>query len=251
MKVLVGSTGLIGKTLSDKTTFELTFNSSNIDTFADVVPNGCDLYLSCLPATMWMVNKDVVADVDNLLKIIKNISGKKYKNIYVFSTIEVYCDSPSGVDESYLPGFNKVIYGSNRYMFELLVKQTLEYESIKIFRLPALFGNHLKKNIFYDLLNSNQVEKINTSSVYQWYNLDNLWQDVLKCATINEELFNLFSEPVATKDLVSDVFDLELENDLGPKFQDFRTKHSVDGYWSSKEDILNQMKAYLDANRHK
>ena len=249
MKVLVGYSGLIGKNLSDSADFDFKFNSSNIDSYEEVIPDGCDLYLSCLPATMWTVNSNLPADLKNVLSIIKTIKTKKYRNIFLFSTIAVYCDSPESSDETFLPRFDKAIYGSHRYLFEMLVKDFLEYENLKVFRLPALFGKHLKKNVFFDLMNNNQIDQINTASVYQWYNLDNLWEDVERSKDIDGTIINLFSEPVATEEVISTVFDMYLENSQPFNNQNFRTIHSDTGYWESKENILKQMKDFLNENR--
>lgn len=59
MKIIVGNTGLVGTTLCESINFDLKFNSSNIGEFISLVEDGSELYLSCLPATKWMVNKDV------------------------------------------------------------------------------------------------------------------------------------------------------------------------------------------------
>jgi hypothetical protein len=248
MKVLVGYTGLIGKNLSDGIDFDFKFNSSNMDSYEEVVPDGCDLYLSCLPATMWTVNSDLPADLKNILSIVKRLKTKKYRNIFLFSTIAVYCDSPENSDETFHPRFDKTIYGSHRHLFEMLVKDFLQYENLKVFRLPALFGKYLKKNIFFDLMNDNQVDQINTSSVYQWYNLDNLCKDVKSSGDIDGTVINLFSEPVATEELLSEVFNMSLSNSKPFNNQNFKTIYSETGYWESKENILKQMKDFLNEN---
>jgi len=111
MKILVGYSGLIGKTLSDGIDFDFKFNSSNIDEYDKITPDDCDLYLSCLPAAMWSVNSNLVGDLENLLNIAKKLGNKRYRNVFLFSTIAVYCDSPEDSDETFLPQFNKTIYG--------------------------------------------------------------------------------------------------------------------------------------------
>ena len=249
MKILVGHTGLIGKTLSDGIDFDFKFNSSNMMEFDDAVRDGCDLYLSCLPATMWSVNGDLMGDLENALSIVRQIKNKKYKNVFLFSTIAVYCDSPENSDETFLPYFSKTIYGSNRYLFEMLIRDCLEYENLKIVRLPALFGKHLKKNVFYDLMNDNQVDQINTAAIYQWYNLKNLCADVELVKSIDGDVINLFSEPVSTEEVLTEVFEMSLDNKKPFNNQNLRTIYSETGYWESKENILSQMKDFLDENR--
>jgi hypothetical protein len=248
MKVLVGFSGLIGKNLSDNINFDYKFNSSNIAEYDETVPDGCDLYLACLPATMWSVNSNLIGDMENILSIVKAVGNKQYKNIYLFSTIAVYCDSPENSDETFLPGFGKTIYGSNRYLFEMLVRDNLKYDNLKVFRLPALFGKHLKKNAFFDLMNNNQVDQINTSASYQWYNLANLCSDVKQSKNIDGDIINLFSEPVSIEELLTEVFNMSLDNKKPFNNQNFRTIYSETGYWESKENIIKQMKDFLNEN---
>jgi hypothetical protein len=248
MRVLVGNTGLIGKTLKDSMQFDLEFNSSNMVYFNSSVEDGSDLYLCCLPAAMWQVNKNLPEDINNLTNIIKSLQGKKYRNIILFSSIEIYNQSPHGSDESTTPTFSKAIYGSNRYLFEMLVKGCLEFDSLKILRLPALFGKHLKKNIFFDLMNDNEVDRINTESSYQWYNLGNLTDDIKKSYEYDTEELNLFGEPISTGEIVNDIFHMNINNDMGYKGQNFKTKFTASGYWSTKKETLDQMGKFLDEN---
>ena len=177
MKILIGNTGLIGKNLKDQQEFDYEFNSKNIQELNEC-PDGCDLYLSCLPATKWVINQNVIQDLNNISNIFSHISKKKYKRVYLFSTIDVYGNSPLHVNEDYSPNFSDFNYGSNRLLFENIVRQFIDYENIYVFRLPALFGKYLKKNIIFDLLNDNLIGNINLNSYYQWYSLKNLTKDI-------------------------------------------------------------------------
>ena len=158
INAIVGNTGLIGKTLSASINFDYLFNSLNIDSLNNSIPLYVDnLYLSCLPAQKYIVNKNIVADMKNILKIIDAIGNIKPKKIFLVSTIDVYCDSPFGSDEDTIPIFKTLTYGSNRYFFEKLVIKTFLNSDVSIFRLPGLFGNGIKKNIIYDIINNNNI----------------------------------------------------------------------------------------------
>jgi nucleoside-diphosphate-sugar epimerase len=250
MKVLVGSTGLIGTTLQEKINFDLFYNSKNIKTFGDHDINGSTLYLSCLPATKWMVNKNIVGDTENMNLLIKTLSKFRYKKIILISTIDVYSDSPIGVNEDYNPNFSDLSYGLNRLLFEKLIKHYLSYENLYVFRLPALFNKHIKKNVIFDLINNNNVDQININSKYQWYNLDTLIEDINRLIDLypNESVFNLFTEPLKTSEIVN-LFPQHNEKvkfDEKEIIYDFKTKYTETGYTTTSVDVLNQIKKFIN-----
>ena len=90
MKLIVGSTGLVGKSLIEQENFDFKFNTKNIHEINQIATDGDELLLTCLPATKWMVNKDVVGDMKNIHDIINIISRKKYSKVTLVSTIDVY-----------------------------------------------------------------------------------------------------------------------------------------------------------------
>ena len=251
MKILIGSSGLIGQTILKKRKFDYCFNSKNINDFDNVVEDGCELFLSCLPATKWMVNKDLVGDMENINFIIKKISPYRYSKVTLISTIDVYNDSPHGVDEDYFPNVSKLSYGNNRYIFELLVREYVNTSYLKIFRLPALYNNKIKKNVLYDLLNNNNVDKINVNTAFQWYNLDDLsmHMDMYNERYESINVFNLFTEPLPTYFIV----------DLFPQYKDivkkektllynYKTKYNSneDGYILDYNQVLKNIKRFIN-----
>jgi hypothetical protein len=96
MKLLIGNTGLIGTTLKDSVRFDLEYNSKNIHEITQTYINPDDntLYLSCLSATKWVINQNPSSDFDNIMNIIKTLEQREYKNIILYSTIDVYNNSP-------------------------------------------------------------------------------------------------------------------------------------------------------------
>jgi len=258
MNILVGNTGLIGTTLKKNIEFDFEFNSKNIHTFAATVPDGdCNLYLACLPATKWQVNQNILKDLNNIHDIINILKTKKYKKIYLFSTIDVYCDSLLKSNEKVSPTIENLSYGTNRYLFEKMVEIILDYDKVAIYRLPALFSKDIKKNVLFDLLNNNNVDKINVNSVYQWYNLDYLYGDII----FNDEhykhdlryKFNMFAEGVDTKHIVNELFpeysDIVCKKPL--IIYDYCTNMDKSGYLYSAEESFNQIKEFVNEYRSK
>lgn len=254
-KILVGCTGLVGGNLISQTDFDFKFNSKNIHELPDLVSDGCEIYLACLPATKWQINKDAESrlnDLQNCLDLINILSKRKYSKVFLLSTIDVYSGVNTVANESMTMFPTGIGYGENRRLFEFMVKESLSYEKLKIYRLPALFGEGLKKNILFDLINKNQLEKINKNSYYQWYNLRSLWQDI-SSDTYPNEIVNLFTEPVFTGDIIDRYFPGE---DIGfyseePIVYNHKTNLSTDGYINSAEEMLTQIGEFLDENRNK
>jgi hypothetical protein len=246
MKLIIGNTGLVGKTILEKEKFDYEFNSKNIHQLPDISHGGDELFLSCLPSTKWLINQDIKKDVENLFNIINILKQRDYSKITLISTIDIYLDSPNEVNEDYPINFSKLHYGTNRYLFELLVSDLLKYEDLKIFRLPGLFNRHIKKNVIYDLLNLNNVEKINLNSSYQWYNLDNLSKDIKFYSDkyTNQKVYNLFTEPLETIEIAK-LFDFEV-GFFGNRFSyNYKTKLTENGYIQSKESVLEEIKKLI------
>ena len=249
MKLIVGSTGLVGKSLIEQENFDFKFNTKNIHEFNQIATDGDELLLTCLPATKWMVNKDVVGDMKNIHDIINIISRKKYSKVTLISTIDVYNQTHIvKVNEHYSPNVKELSYGTNRLIFEMLVKTHICTDNLKIFRLPALFNKNIKKNILFDLINNNNVEQINSNSSFQWYNLDNLSSDIIKYSDLypNETLFNLFTEPIDTMDIIS-LFPRHIDK---VKFMENRIVYDYETrfgkYISTKEEVLNDIKKFIN-----
>jgi nucleoside-diphosphate-sugar epimerase len=247
MKILIGNTGLVGKTIQKYENFDYYFNSSNINDFENIASDEDELFLSCLPATKWLVNKNLSNDMDNMYNIIKPISTKSYSKVVLISTIDVYNDSPIGVDETYSPNISKLSYGNNRYIFELMVREYVKTYDLKIFRLSALFNNLIKKNVLYDLIHNNNVNQINQNSIFQWYNIDNLISDIHKFSNEypNETIFNLFTEPIHTSDIV-ELFPHHIDKvQNGLKIM-YNYKTKFGGYIDNKDNVLTEIKKLIN-----
>lgn len=250
-KILVGDTGLIGRTLCDKIDFDLKFNSSNISFFDSTVEDGCDIYLSCLPAEKWKVNNNTLKDILNIIQIFNYLQTKKYNNIYLFSTIDVYENITSGADEELLPELRYFSYGNNRRFFEILVKDQLTYNKLKVIRLPGLYGKYLKKNIIFDYINNHQCESINLNSTYQWYNLVNLVDDLDKIKDEEREFYNFFPEPLSTKELFSALNASEIGYEGSEVLYNYKTNTTETGYWQDKDSVLRGVLEFVNQNRNK
>ena len=150
MKVLVGYTGFVGSNIyTNATDIDAVFNSKNISDAYGSLPDL--LIYAGLRAEKFLANKDPEADMKLILGAEENIKRIAPRKLVLISTIDVYKD-PSGVDENAAIDTEGLsAYGYNRYMLEKWVME--HYPDSLIIRLPALFGNNIKKNFIYDFIN--------------------------------------------------------------------------------------------------
>jgi hypothetical protein len=113
---------------------------------------------------------------------------------------------------------------------------------VKIIRLPALFHKRIKKNVLFDLLNNNNVDQINGNSAYQWYDLNDLWEDTLEIKEAG--IYDLFSEPIETQEIL-DRFFPEAKVSYGS-----RIDYHCGSYKYGKEEMLAKMEAFINAYRN-
>ena len=167
---IIGHTGFVGGNLARHLPTAIGYNSKNIESIAG---QEFDLILvSGMPAAKWIANGDPAGDRAILNRLFGNLQKARANTVVVMSTIDVY-PKPIDVDEdTVIEPATQQTYGKHRLELEELVaghfKRTLAV------RLPGLFGPGLKKNAIYDLLNNNEVHKVNSAGVFQFYNLDHL-----------------------------------------------------------------------------
>ena len=248
MKILVGHTGFVGSTLKREFSYDLLFNSSNMDGLANL-PDGCEIHLACLPAKKWVADANNSDDLSVVTSIFSKIIGRRYATVCLISTIDVYCHSPAGADEDHAPGFQFAGYGHNRRLFELLCS-TLSCERLIVARLPALFGRGLRKNLLYDLMKGHRVEFVNRNSRYQWYDMEDLGADISEIlkSTQQSRTVNLFPEPIETREMMERVFGFVCGSEGARLDYDFRTKHSASGYIRGRDEMLEKLRRFVASN---
>jgi hypothetical protein len=149
MNSLVGYTGFVGSNLAKHNCFDFLYNSKNIRDSYGTKP---ELLVYCgVRAEKFLANKNPEEDYGNILDAYNNMLKIEPKIIVLISTVDVY-KIPLNVDElSEITTDGLHPYGLNRYKLEQLVLQS----GIKahIIRLPGLYGDNIKKNFIYDLIN--------------------------------------------------------------------------------------------------
>jgi hypothetical protein len=200
---LIGFTGFVGGTLHRAGRFDLLINSRNTD---DLRGRSFDLVVCAgVPAAKWLANAEPENDRNAIANIRDALDATEIKELILISTIDVYCDPSASLDEDdVIDASANHPYGKHR--FELERWAVNRFRKTRIVRLPALFGEGLKKNVIFDLLHGNQTEKINPLGVYQWYPLRRLATDIERIRESDIELINLFPEPIQTEQILGAFF---------------------------------------------
>ena len=221
---LIGFTGFVGANLTTQAHFDALFNSSNIESIAGGEFDF--LVFAGAQSKKWWANQNPDADWAGIQKAISPLSTAKAAKAILISTIDVLPPDEAHADElTDCHTGPKISYGYNRLRLEDAFRAI--FPDAWIVRLPALFGPGLKKNVIFDLLHDNGVEKINPASAFQYYDLTRLWSDIAIVMRENLPLVHLFTEPVGTREILERFFpNTAVGGDASPEAHyDYRTRH--------------------------
>lgn len=248
---LIGYTGFVGQKLLSQKKFKFLFNSKNIHKIKNKKFN----YVFCAgaPGTKWIANKYPKKDLVSINVLKKNIENIKCKKFILISTVDVYSNPINKSEKNKPITSKKNFYGKNRIDLEKFVMNN--FDNFLIIRLTALVGQHLKKNILFDIKNKNQLDKINKNSVYQYYPIDNLSKDIKKLSNENNKVIHLNSEPIKVDEILHDNNLNLLNGSLIKKKELYNLKSiyskkymNIKSYFYNKKKILYYIKKYLNDN---
>jgi hypothetical protein len=242
---LIGYTGFVGGVLSLQPGFDDLFRSTNI---GEIAGREYDLLVCAgAPAAKWKANQRPEEDLANLRTLMASLSAARAKNAVLISTVDVYPDPQCVYEDAVIDPALGNAYGRHRLLLEQFFAE--HFASSYIVRLPGLFGRGLKKNFIFDLVrNPASLSMTHCDSVFQFYNIERIWNDIQALIVSGVRLCNLATPPVSAKRVASDCFGFSFDNitDAGPVRYDIRTHHaSVFGrsgdYISSLDEILRQI----------
>jgi nucleoside-diphosphate-sugar epimerase len=249
---LIGYTGFVGGNILEQHQFDDLYNSGNIK---EIEGKEYDLVVSAANrAEMWRINQEPEVDRAEIDDFISHLGKATIKKLVLISTVGVYKD-PNGANEDTPIDTNELLpYGLNRYYLEKYCQDKFD---TTVLRLPGLFGKGLKKNVIYDLLNDNNVDRIHAEGVYQYYNLANIWKDISVALENNLPLVNLATPPVATSEVAKTAFGITFSNrpeGVSPAHWDMHSKYSKlyggpENYLYTKEEELAEIKLFVEKSR--
>lgn len=162
---LVGYTGFVGSNLNSSFVFDKVYNSKNIEEAYGTSPEL--LIYSGVKGTKYWANKFASEDKSHIVEAINNIQKIKPKKIVLISTVDIFNFPFEVYEDSQYDATVNHAYGRHRAELEEWVKN--RYSDYLIVRLPALYGDNIKKNFVYDIIHR-IPEKLNGAKIIEFEN---------------------------------------------------------------------------------
>ncbi len=249
LSALIGYTGFIGGNLLKQTRFDDLYNSKNIN---NIKGKKYDLIVSAGTTSLrWKADLEPNVDWQNIQKLINCLKQVEVKHFILISTVDVY-PKPFAVDEdTTITEERQKGYGLNRYKLEMFIRKN--FKSFTCVRLPQTFGYGLKKNFIFDLIYNNALGFTHKDSLFQWYNLENLWKDISIAREYNIPIINFTVEPLSAKEVAEYTLNISFKTitDKPPLHYDMRTKYSSlynshDHYIYHRSETLETLKTFIE-----
>lgn len=145
---LVGCTGFVGSNLTLQHQFSGMYHSRNIEVAFGGKPDL--LVYAGVRAEMFLANRTPAADRALIDQAIENIRRIDPKEIVLISTVAVYPEPRDVTESSLIAESSGTAYGKNRRALEMWVESNVKRHLI--LRLPAIYGENMKKNFLYDFI---------------------------------------------------------------------------------------------------
>ena len=158
---LIGSTGFVGQNLLNQIEFDNFYNSKNIfearnKKFEFMICSGA-------PGSMFIANREPERDKTSIDTLIKSLSNIEVDQMILISTTAVYTKFDGEFNEATKDLNPKNQYGKSRLFLEKFCEDT--FPNCLIIRLPALFGEGLKKNFLFDI--NNRLPRLLTQDLFK------------------------------------------------------------------------------------
>lgn len=252
MDALIGHTGFVGGNLLAQHDFPARFNTSNIESIAGRAFD--TLVFSGAQAKKWWANQNPEADRAGIRRALDAMHGVTADRVVLISTIDVVPQIP-GADETADCTAPAHPYGEHRLWLEAELRA--RFPEMLTVRLPGLFGPGLRKNILFDLLHDNMVDRIDPEARFQFYDLTTLWADIARAQAAGLRLVHLVPAPIRTADIAARFFPearLAAPPRSGSPSYDYRTRHAEvfggsNGHIQDQTEVFRRLAAFFAAER--
>lgn len=251
---LFGATGFVGGNILASQDFDARYSSANA---AESAGRAFSLVVfSAAKAEKWRINADPEGDQAHIADLERLLAGITAEQFVLVSTVDVF-RVPIAVDERTAPDLAGLHpYGLHRLQLENSVRE--RFPGALVVRLPGLFGAGLKKNVIFDLLNNNNISRINPASAFQYYDLRHLWGDIQTALAARLKIVNLVSAPVLTADLARVAFGRTLGEYSGPPAvqYDVHTVHAEllggrSRYVTTAQETVDGVRKFVTEQRYR
>ncbi|WP_309120823.1 pyridine nucleotide transhydrogenase [Paenibacillus sp.] len=246
---LVGYTGFVGSNLMNRVHFSNLYNSKNAE---EMKGEHFDLLICAgAPAVKWKANQEPDQDWGNIQCLISNLKEVKANKLILISTVDVYQQPRNVTEKTFIDPEHTDPYGKHRFFLEEFCSQ--HFKDTLIVRLPGLFGKGLKKNFIYDLIYDNCLHLTHKDSRFQFYDLSRLWDDLQTAMANGLNTVNFSSQPISAQEVAAECFKTQFTNVTSkePVAYDMKSEYAAcfgggDGYLYSKNQIIDQLKAFIE-----
>jgi hypothetical protein len=241
---LIGHSGFVGSNLKAQMIFDELYNSASI---ATICGRSFDLVIcAAAPAVKWLANQQPESDLANLRALMSHLKEVSAARMLLISTVDVYCAPRQVNEDTPIDPLLVEPYGRHRYHLEEFVREN--FNQVSIVRLPGLFGPGLKKNLIYDLTHNNCLHLTHNQSLFQFYNLQNLWADLQIVLNHSLPLVNFATEPVRASEVADRCFGIQFDNvtEKAPVSYEMHSQYahlfgSPARYLYSAEQVINEI----------
>jgi nucleoside-diphosphate-sugar epimerase len=241
---LIGYSGFIGSNLKKLYKSQFNYNSKNI---FKIKNKKFDLVLCAgTPSKRWIANKKPKEDLQNIKKLTKALKDIKTKMFVLISSIEIYGNDNNKSENNKINLKKNSEYGKNRLYLEKFVKK--KFNEHLIIRLPIVYGKKFSKNAIFDLINDNEIEKLNGKDLIQIYHVKNLKKDIN--FSINKKIreINISTEPITLKYLAKKVFNKNLSNNGKKRSMRMKSIYSKNSFFYSKKYLIKELINFVKKN---
>ncbi len=226
MNALIGHTGFVGGVLSKDIPNCDFYNSENIKDIKG--KKYTNIFCCGVSGVRWWANQNPNEDWLRIESLINNLKDVQCHKFFLISTIAVEDNEP---------------YGVNRKRVEDLIEEL--FPSVVIYRLPSVYGDGLKKNLLFDMLNDSLRSPINLEHTMQWYNVNNLYNDILSNTALGVHEF--YNEPITHKEL-TELFDKDFNTISDKTVEGYKTIKPKGGYLYPSHVVKEQLKKYINGS---
>ncbi|WP_300759287.1 hypothetical protein [uncultured Brachyspira sp.] len=186
------------------------------------------------------IAEDEFSNIFNNAHIIRlpALFGKNLKKNFIYDIIN---PEPSFFTESKFETIkDKIVFSKKYYKFDSEKKRYVFDKS-----------NAIKDNSIYKIreelfsINETSLQFTNSESTFQFYNLDNLYNDILKSIKYNIPILNICSAPISAKDIMKNIFNREFISN-NAKLYNYNMKSIYADKWGNDKIYLYNEKNIYD-----